>query len=116
MSETYHLLYSTPSCYLQAINSLNTTWPTKDSDDFFPYGSDEHSYWTGYFTSRPAFKNMVYKANNILQVSNNVMLRSYKHRNKNFFMQKYIIERCQCLANVGFMNTILVPKDRECHH
>ena len=25
-------------------------------DDFFPYGSGQHSYWTGYFTSRPATK------------------------------------------------------------
>jgi hypothetical protein len=27
------------------------TLPTKD-DDFFPYASDPHAYWTGYFTSR----------------------------------------------------------------
>lgn len=31
------------------------SWPKKD-DDFFPYASDPHAYWTGYFTSRPAIK------------------------------------------------------------
>ncbi|XP_065217445.1 lysosomal alpha-mannosidase-like [Planococcus citri] len=62
-----NLLYSTPDCYIRAINAANTTWPVKDNDDFFPYASDEHSYWTGYFTSRPAFKYMVYRANNALQ-------------------------------------------------
>ena len=45
-------LYSTPSCYLKALNDDKTqTWPTK-SDDFFPYASDPHAFWTGYFTSR----------------------------------------------------------------
>ena len=45
-------LYSTPSCYLKALNDdKSQSWPTK-SDDFFPYASDPHAYWTGYFTSR----------------------------------------------------------------
>ena len=43
------------------------TWPEK-LDDFFPYASDPHAYWTGYFTSRPAFKGMIRYGNNILQV------------------------------------------------
>ncbi|KAK7602000.1 hypothetical protein V9T40_009441 [Parthenolecanium corni] len=68
-STDFNLLYSTPSCYLQAINSQNLTWPAKEDDDFFPYASDEHSYWTGYFTSRPAFKLFVYYSNNILQMT-----------------------------------------------
>ena len=38
--------YSTPSCYLYALNNANLTWTTKD-DDFFPYGSGPHTYWTG---------------------------------------------------------------------
>ena len=63
-----NVLYSTPACYLKALHDTNTTWPVNDDDDFFPYGSDEHSYWTGYLTSRPSLKNMVYRANNLLQV------------------------------------------------
>ena len=43
--------YSTPSCYLKALNNVGRKWPSKN-DDFFPYASDPHAYWTGYFTSR----------------------------------------------------------------
>jgi lysosomal alpha-mannosidase len=41
---------------------------TTKTDDFFPYSSDPHAYWTGYFTSRPALKGMVREGNNFLQV------------------------------------------------
>merc|ERR1719186_493121 len=50
-----HLQYSTPSCYLNALQNGNEVYPYK-SDDFFPYASGPHSYWTGYFTSRPSMK------------------------------------------------------------
>ena len=63
-----HLLYSTPSCYLKALNDADLTWPTKN-DDFFPYSSDPHAFWSGYFTSRPAFKRHERESNSILQVS-----------------------------------------------
>nr|APA33853.1 seminal fluid protein [Nilaparvata lugens] len=63
-----NVLYSTPACYLKAVHAENITWPVKDDDDFMPYGSDEHSYWTGYYTSRPNLKYLVYKGNNFLQV------------------------------------------------
>ena len=33
-----HFLYSTPSCFLKALNDEGETWPTK-TDDFFPYAS-----------------------------------------------------------------------------
>ncbi|XP_055376537.1 lysosomal alpha-mannosidase-like isoform X1 [Condylostylus longicornis] len=62
-----NLFYSTPSCYLKALHDNGTTWPTK-SDDFFPYGSDPHSYWTGYFTSRPTLKRYERIGNHFLQV------------------------------------------------
>lgn len=61
-----NLLYSTPSCYLEALHNANLTWTTK-SDDFFPYASGNHSYWTGYFTSRPTLKGYTRQANGILQ-------------------------------------------------
>jgi len=72
-----HLFYSTPSCYLKALNShQNITWPVK-MDDMFPYLTNENDprdpeYWTGFFTSRPAFKYMVREGSNLLQVCNNV--------------------------------------------
>jgi lysosomal alpha-mannosidase len=62
-----NVFYSTPSCYLKALHDAKITWPTK-SDDFFPYASDPHAYWTGYFTSRPTLKRMERVGNHYLQV------------------------------------------------
>ncbi|XP_022774192.1 alpha-mannosidase At3g26720-like isoform X2 [Durio zibethinus] len=51
-------LYSTPSIYTDAKYAANEKWPLK-TDDFFPYADKPNAYWTGYFTSRPAFKGYV---------------------------------------------------------
>ncbi|KAF3786699.1 Alpha-mannosidase [Nymphaea thermarum] len=51
-------LYSTPSIYTDAKHAANESWPLK-TDDFFPYADRANAYWTGYFTSRPAFKRYV---------------------------------------------------------
>ncbi|CAO2831325.1 unnamed protein product [Amaranthus hypochondriacus] len=51
-------LYSTPSIYTDAKNMASETWPLK-SHDYFPYAAGDYGYWTGYFTSRPAFKRYV---------------------------------------------------------
>ncbi len=63
-----NVFYSTPSCYLYALNKADRGWTSK-TDDFFPYANRPHSYWTGYFTSRAAFKRYERHSNNILQVS-----------------------------------------------
>ncbi|KAH8402521.1 hypothetical protein KR222_002400, partial [Zaprionus bogoriensis] len=62
-----NLLYSTPSCYLKSLHDAGISWPTK-TDDFFPYASDPHAYWTGYFTSRPTLKRYERDGNHFLQV------------------------------------------------
>ncbi|CAG2204313.1 LAMAN [Mytilus edulis] len=62
-----NVFYSTPSCYLQSLNNASKTWTTKQ-DDFFPYAHRPHSFWTGYFTSRPTLKCYVRQTNNFLQV------------------------------------------------
>jgi len=62
-----NVLYSTPACYVYALNKANLTYMSK-SDDFFPYASADHSFWTGYFTSRPALKGYERTSNNFLQV------------------------------------------------
>ncbi|WAR25685.1 MA2B1-like protein [Mya arenaria] len=61
-----NLLYSTPSCYLYQLHRSNRTWGTK-RDDFFPFAHRPHSFWTGYFTSRPILKRLVRTAGAILQ-------------------------------------------------
>ncbi|XP_058821189.1 lysosomal alpha-mannosidase-like isoform X1 [Topomyia yanbarensis] len=62
-----NVFYSTPSCYLKALHDAELTWPAK-TDDFFPYASDPHAYWTGYFTSRPTSKRYERIGNHFLQV------------------------------------------------
>ncbi|KAG8441431.1 hypothetical protein GDO86_006973, partial [Hymenochirus boettgeri] len=64
-----NVFYSTPTCYLQSLHSANLSWPMK-TDDFFPYADGAHMFWTGYFTSRPAFKRYERLSNNFLQVCN----------------------------------------------
>ncbi|CAH0757816.1 unnamed protein product [Diatraea saccharalis] len=62
-----NIFYSTPDCYLKAVKDANPTLPVKQ-DDFFPYASDPHSYWTGYFTSRPTIKFIEAEANRYMQI------------------------------------------------
>lgn len=51
--------YSSPSAYVAAKRAeVTVAWPLK-TDDFFPYADGPHQFWTGYFTSRPAWKRMV---------------------------------------------------------
>ncbi|CAF1497023.1 unnamed protein product, partial [Adineta steineri] len=63
-----NVFYSTPSCYLYALNKADRSWKSK-TDDFFPYAHHPHGFWTGYFSSRAAFKRYERHANNILQVT-----------------------------------------------
>ncbi|KAK6922587.1 Glycosyl hydrolases family 38, C-terminal beta sandwich domain [Dillenia turbinata] len=51
-------LYSTPSLYTVAKYAANESWPLK-TDDYFPYADSPNAYWTGFFTSRPAFKRYI---------------------------------------------------------
>ena len=84
-----NLFYSTPSCYLFALNKANVTWTIK-SDDFFPYAHREGAYWTGYFTSRPALKYLVKKASNYLQAFRKLNTFSINHNKNNpvFLLEK----------------------------
>ncbi len=59
--------YSTPTIYTRSVHNASLTWTTK-TDDFFPYADKPHSFWTGYFTSRPAIKGYVRTTSNQLQV------------------------------------------------
>ncbi|XP_052266836.1 lysosomal alpha-mannosidase-like isoform X2 [Dreissena polymorpha] len=61
-----NVLYSTPSCYTYQLNRADKTWPTK-KDDFFPYAHRDHSFWSGYFSSRAALKGYERETNTFLQ-------------------------------------------------
>jgi lysosomal alpha-mannosidase len=83
--------YSTPSCYLYALNKADRTWTSK-SDDFFPYASSPHGLWTGYFTSRPAFKRYERYSNNVLQVTKQLnTLANTQAGNDIFYLSKIIL-------------------------
>ncbi|CAG2110952.1 unnamed protein product, partial [Medioppia subpectinata] len=43
--ERVNIVYSSPSCYLKALNGLKRNWPIK-LDDFFPYADAWNAYWT----------------------------------------------------------------------
>ena len=79
-----NVFYSTPSCYLYALNQANRTWISK-TDDFFPYAIREHEFFTGYFTSRPAFKRYERYANNVLQMTRQLNAFSNVNLRKNLF-------------------------------
>ncbi|VDM51702.1 unnamed protein product [Angiostrongylus costaricensis] len=67
-SHGVRVFYSTPSCYVKGVlESLSARLLTK-ADDFFPYASSNHSYWTGYFTSRPTLKGMIREASSLMQL------------------------------------------------
>ncbi|KAF7254845.1 hypothetical protein EG68_08829 [Paragonimus skrjabini miyazakii] len=65
-----NLFYSTPACYTKAVNQAFKSKQTiaTRSGDFFPYASGNHSYWTGFYTSRASLKNYVRQASNLLGV------------------------------------------------
>ncbi|KAL0274521.1 UNVERIFIED_CONTAM: hypothetical protein PYX00_002621 [Menopon gallinae] len=70
-----NVFYSTPSRYVQAVRESESVWPIF-SGDFFPYGSEEHTYWTGYYTSRPSLKYFERITNNFLQITKQLLVFS----------------------------------------
>lgn len=48
-------IYSTPSQFLEAVKKEDITWPVYYGD-LFPYHQHRYEYWTGYYSSRAAFK------------------------------------------------------------
>jgi alpha-mannosidase len=66
---TINLMYSTPTVYVNAKHAetvkKDMKWEVR-SDDIFPLADNDHNYWSGYFTSRPALKRQVRVATNFL--------------------------------------------------
>ncbi|TGZ60622.1 hypothetical protein CRM22_008433 [Opisthorchis felineus] len=63
-----NLLYSTPHCYTLAVNEAfnKSRKIERRRGDFFPYASGPFSYWTGFYTSRPALKGFIRQASTLL--------------------------------------------------
>ncbi|CAF0769192.1 unnamed protein product [Adineta ricciae] len=79
-----NVFYSTPSCYLYALNKADRLWTSK-TDDFFPYSHHPHGFWTGYFTSRAALKGYERRTNNVLQATRQLnAFANTNLRNKTF--------------------------------
>lgn len=56
-----HLHYSSPQCYLKAVQDLKPKLEVKSRD--------YHPYWTGYYSSRPVVKYLDRYVNNLLQAA-----------------------------------------------
>ena len=67
----FKMMYSTPSRYMDAVLQ-NVDGLSNKTDDLFPYADSAHSYWTGYFTSRPTLKGYVRSMNNFLQACKHI--------------------------------------------
>jgi Alpha mannosidase middle domain len=52
-------------------SSTSVAWSVK-KDDFFPYADGPHNFWTGYFTSRTAFKRFERVASGFLMAARQV--------------------------------------------
>lgn len=52
-------------------SSSEVAWSVKN-DDFFPYSDGPHNFWTGYFTSRTAFKRFERVASGLLMAARQV--------------------------------------------
>lgn len=67
----YHLVYSTPSKYIDALKKHNVSWPTK-YDDMMPYSDGPDAYWTGYFSSRANDKGYTRRGSHNIHASGNL--------------------------------------------
>ncbi|CAK5048380.1 unnamed protein product [Meloidogyne enterolobii] len=64
-----NIFYSTPTCYIKALEqTTKPNFPKRDGD-FFPYADQLDRYWTGYFTSKPSLKGLTRKSSSLLQVT-----------------------------------------------
>lgn len=60
--------YSDLADYFDALHESRSVFPSY-SGDLFPYNDKDDSWWTGYYTSRPAFKRLVRVSESVLRAS-----------------------------------------------
>ena len=59
MAGKMKMIYSTPSQYFDYVKKSNVKFEVYKNNDFFPYSDKDHSFWTGYFSSRPNLKGLI---------------------------------------------------------
>jgi len=52
------LKWATPGEYVDALKAENVTWPVY-YDEYLNYFDNDFLFWSGYYTSRPAFKKQI---------------------------------------------------------
>ena len=68
-------IMSTPSRFTDALKKEEVTWPVFEHD-LFPYQEiKEKSFWTGFYSSRPALKKQVKDASAFFNAEQNVFAR-----------------------------------------
>jgi alpha-mannosidase len=93
-----NIFYSSPEYYTKCkYEEMQVSSPKENSgesipqkvsvsikeDDFFPYSDSEHSFWTGYFTSRTGFKRMERVASAFLMAARQIeALQDYNTTNE----------------------------------
>ncbi|XP_054159740.1 lysosomal alpha-mannosidase-like [Oppia nitens] len=81
-SDSIDIFYSSPDCYIKAMNDLNKTFEERGAVDYL-------NYWTGYYTNRPALKYYNRVNNNMLQASKQLSVLSRLDINKfNVFLNE----------------------------
>jgi len=83
-----NVYYNTPTEYLNAIYPQNIKYPTK-TDDFFPYADADSAYWTGYFTSRVAFKGLVRRSGEFLQAVRKLVTQAIWDKSSQYLLTNY---------------------------
>lgn len=64
-----NMFYSTPTKYKEALATYTSlTFPVK-TDDFFGYADYTDDYWSGYFTSHPAFKRHIRSSSSLFHAA-----------------------------------------------
>lgn len=104
-----HLMYSTPSCYLNAVRQqLETASLPEKTDDFFPYCNNRGSMWTGFYSSRPTLKGLIQKVASMLQVIN----LKFMYGNKLF---TYFLCYLQTVENLESAVTTVISRNLLTH-
>eukprot|EP01117_Protostelium_nocturnum_P009401 TRINITY_DN3354_c0_g1_i1.p1 TRINITY_DN3354_c0_g1~~TRINITY_DN3354_c0_g1_i1.p1 ORF type:complete len:900 (-),score=293.96 TRINITY_DN3354_c0_g1_i1:72-2771(-) len=81
------LRYAVLSDYLEAVRSLNLVWQVREGD-FFPHNDGDHSFWTGYYTSRPWTKIFLRQNDALLQIAETLLSGTSTSSNFTYLNEK----------------------------